>query len=126
MKLNILSLFALFLITGVVFGISGCAVSVQPTEPGYRGYNYIKVITATYGKNCGTPYGNVTHHLAQNCDGREYCEYILDHRVIGDPAPGCPKDFFAEWQCGPRRETGTIGINPEASGSRIVLRCPVR
>lgn len=126
MKLKAISYFALFLIGGGVLGISGCSVSVQPIEPGYRGYSYIKVIAATYGKNCGNLYGNVTHHLAQSCDGREFCEYVLDHRVIGDPAPGCPKDFFAEWQCGRHPEIGTIGINPEASGARIVLRCPVR
>lgn len=126
MKLNAPSVLALSLITTCVFGISGCAVTVQPMEPGYRGYGHIKVIAATYGRNCGTPYGNVTHHLAQVCDEREFCEYVLDHRIIGDPAPGCPKDFFAEWQCGRHPETETIGINPEASGAKIVLRCPVR
>lgn len=126
MKVNGLSILVLFLITAGLLGTSGCAVTVQPTEPGYRGYSHIKVLSATYGRNCGAPYGNITPHLAQNCDGREWCEYVLDHRVVGDPAPGCSKDFFVEWQCGHRPETGTVGINPEASGSRIVMKCPVR
>jgi len=128
MKLNALSVFTLFLVIAGVLGIGGCAVTVQPTsDPGYRGYGHIKVMAATYGRNCGAPYGNVTHHLAEICDGRTTCEYVIDYRVIGDPARGCPKDYFVEWQCGRDPERGSISVNPEAGGgTRIVLRCPVR
>jgi len=88
---------------------------------------HIKVIAATYGKNCGVPYGNVTNHLAETCDGRATCEYFIDYRVIGDPAPGCAKDYFVEWECGGDPHRGVISIPPEAGvGTRIVLRCPVR
>jgi hypothetical protein len=128
MKLNTLSVFALFLIIAGVLGICGCAVTVQPTsEPVYRGFGHIKVIAATYGRNCGVPYGNATHHLAEICDGRAICEYVIDYRVIGDPAGGCAKDYFAEWQCGRDPERGTMSVSAEAgAGTRIVLRCPVR
>ncbi len=92
-----------------------------------RGGSPIKVIAATYGRNCGAPYGNATHHLAEICNGRATCEYVIDVNVIGDPAAGCAKDYFAEWQCGRDPERRSISARPEAGGgTRIVLRCPVR
>jgi hypothetical protein len=92
-----------------------------------RGGDHIKVIAGTYGRNCRAPYGNVTNHLAEICDGKATCEYIIDVTVIGDPAAGCAKDYFAEWQCGHDPERRTISARPEAGGgTRIVLRCPVR
>ena len=95
--------------------------------PDDRRGGHIKVIAATYGTNCGAPYGNVTNHLAEICDGKATCEYVIDFRVIGDPAGGCAKDYFAEWECGRDPERGTISVGPEAgTGTRIVLRCPVR
>ena len=87
---------------------------------------YIRIIAATYGRNCGAPYGNATDHLVEICEGRPTCEYIIDFSAIGDPARGCAKDYFAEWECGGSRERGTIGARAEASGQGIVLRCPVR
>jgi|GEM_PF-1878890 len=92
-----------------------------------RGGGPIKIIAATYGRNCGAPYGNVTKHLAEVCEGKATCEYIIDVRVLGDPAGGCAKDYFAEWQCGRDPERGTMSVSAEAGvGTRIVLRCPVR
>ena len=92
-----------------------------------RGGSNIKVIAATYGGNCGAPYGNATHHLAESCDGKTACEYVIDFKVLGDPAPGCAKDYFAEWQCGRDPEKRTIGARHEAGGgTRILLRCPVK
>jgi hypothetical protein len=89
--------------------------------------NHIKVISATYGKNCGAPYGNVTNYLAEACDGKARCEYVIDYRVIGDPAAGCAKDYFAEYQCGRDHRRQTVKALPEAGvGKRIGLKCPVR
>ena len=91
------------------------------------GVGNIKVIAATYGGNCGAQYGNVTNHLAETCDGKTTCEYIIDYRVIGDPAAGCQKDYYAEWQCGHDSRKGILSANPEAGrGTKIVLGCPVR
>jgi hypothetical protein len=87
---------------------------------------YIRIIAATYGRNCGAPYGNATNHLAEICDGRATCEYVIDFVVIGDPARGSAKDYFAEWECGRYPGRGTVGAGAEASGQGIVLRCPVR
>jgi len=90
-----------------------------------RGEGYIKVIAATYGRNCGAHNGNVTRHLAENCDGRAMCEYVVDFKVLGDPAPGCSKDYVAEWQCGRDPERRTLSARPEAGGgTRLLLRGP--
>ncbi len=95
--------------------------------PEERRGGHIRVMAATYGKNCGVRYGNVTNHLAEVCNGRAVCEYIIDFRVIGDPAPGCAKDYVAEWECGHDPERGVINVPADAGfGTKIVLRCPVR
>ncbi|MBM4271185.1 MAG: hypothetical protein FJ139_03365 [Deltaproteobacteria bacterium] len=92
-----------------------------------RGPGHIKVISATYGGNCGAPRGNVTRHLAESFDGKTACEYVIDFRTLGDPAPGCAKDYFAEWQCGRVPERRSIGARHEAGGgTRVLLRCPVK
>lgn len=91
-----------------------------------RGYGRIKVIAASYGRNCGAPYGNVTTHLAAACDGKALCEYIIDVKALGDPAGGCSKDFYVEWQCGGNPEKNSLNVNPEATGTKIILRCPPR
>lgn len=92
-----------------------------------RGGDHIRVIGATYGGNCGSPNGNATQHLAEICNGRETCEYVIDYRVLGDPVPGCAKDYYAEWQCGHDPDEYRVGVRPEAGGgTRIMLRCPGR
>jgi hypothetical protein len=92
-----------------------------------RASSSIRVVAATYGKNCGAQYGNVTRDLAAVCDGKSTCEYTIDTRTMGDPAFGCPKDYFAEWQCENNPQKGNLSVLPEAgNGTAIVLRCPVR
>ena len=87
----------------------------------------IKVIAATYGYNCGAPYKNVTDHLAKTCDGVAVCMYVIDYRVIGDPAPNCKKDYTVEWQCGPDPEKHVLIVPPGAGfGDVLELRCPVK
>ena len=84
----------------------------------------IRIIAATYGGNCGAPLGNVTAHPAEACDGRATCEYVIDFRVLGDPAPGCLKDYRAEWECGRERDRRDTSVGP--GGTKVVLRCPAR
>ncbi len=92
-----------------------------------RSSSSIRVVAATYGKNCGAQYGNVTAQLASACDGRSVCEYTILTSVIGDPVYGCQKDYVAEWQCGSTPARGGVTAGPEAgSGSRVLLRCPIR
>lgn len=59
----------------------------------------IRVVSASYGAECGRATGNQTTHLAAECDGKQTCRYIVNNR-FGDPFFGCPKDFSAEWRCG--------------------------
>lgn len=60
----------------------------------------IKVVAATYGKNCNGKAGNATVLLAKTCDGRGSCDFLIDTSAMEDPAPNCSKDFSAEWKCG--------------------------
>jgi hypothetical protein len=83
----------------------------------------IKVVSGTYGQNCGAQRGNATLDLATWCDGKDTCEYRIDRRKTLDPAAGCPKDFLAEWRCG-KTEFHTAMLSPEAGvGSTLVLSC---
>ncbi|MGA7816974.1 hypothetical protein [Caballeronia sp.] len=102
---------------GMIFGIAAwvASSSAQATA--------IKAVSGTYGQNCGAQRGNATPDLETQCDGRDTCEYRVDRRTIRDPAPGCPKDFVAEWRCG-ETEFHTAMLSPEAgAGSTLVLTC---
>jgi len=108
------------------------AAGKRVEEPGntvlaqFGGRFRILVVSATYGGNCGARPGNVTEALADACTGRRVCEYTIRHQILGDPVPGCPKDFVVRWQCGdgrPRR----AGVPPEAGfGSVVFLSCRER
>ena len=88
--------------------------------------NTIRVRSGTYGGNCGAPRGNVTEHLAQQCDGQQRCTYVVDHTVIGDPVFGCPKDYVAEYTCADG-QIRTARAEPEAGYQGLVtLECPSR
>ncbi|WP_437723923.1 hypothetical protein [Sorangium sp. So ce861] len=82
----------------------------------------IRVIEATYGANCGTSPGNQTYNLARACNGLTYCQYAVDHRVIGDPAYGCAKEYYARWRCG-RGDVRSTAVPAEASGRTVTLQC---
>lgn len=60
----------------------------------------IKVVSGTYGRNCNAKAGNATAPLSRACDGHGSCDFTIDTTVLEDPAPGCNKDFAAEWKCG--------------------------
>lgn len=85
--------------------------------------NVIHVTAATYGAICRQPAGNVTKPLAAACDGKSTCDYVVQYQVIGDPAPGCAKDFSVQWTCsaGPG---GSATVPPEAGlGGKVSLQC---
>ena len=84
----------------------------------------IKVVAGTYGGNCRQPRGNKTEHLAKACNGRSQCVYTVDHKVIGDPAYGCVKNYVAEWQCGSSPAVLRAEAPGEAGyGSKVTLSC---
>ena len=85
--------------------------------------NTLHVTAATYGATCHQPSGNVTKFLADACNGRTTCDYVVQYQTIGDPAPGCAKDFSVQWTCsaGPG---GNITVPAEAGrGSKVALQC---
>jgi hypothetical protein len=89
------------------------------------GSGRIAVVAGTYGKNCGTVYGNKTEYLARACNDKRHCDYVIDYKIIGDPAVGCSKDYIAEWHCGNDQTSRTALASPEAGfGKKITLTCP--
>ncbi len=86
----------------------------------------IQIISATYGGNCGVKQGNVTSHIASQCNGKKQCDYTVDHKVIGDPAYGCAKTYTVEYRCNNNPNRLHQSLSPEAGwGNKAVkLRCP--
>ncbi|WP_217520162.1 hypothetical protein [Roseicyclus elongatus] len=82
----------------------------------------INVLSASYGVNCGAPQGNVTGHIAAQCNGQTSCDYRVDHTVIGDPAVGCRKTYQVSYECGDG-VTRTAEAPAEASGRSVALQC---
>ena len=100
----------------------GGGVSIAQRDR-YRGPSEIFVTTATYGGNCGAPRGNASHGVINACGGRHYCVYKVDWRLIGDPRPGCGKDFHVGYTCREGEGERGVSLNPEASGHSVVLDC---
>jgi hypothetical protein len=83
----------------------------------------ISVTGATYGASCKQPVGNVTKFLSDACNGKTTCDYVIKYQTIGDPAPGCSKDFSVQWTCS-HGVGGTASVPAEAGlGSKITLQC---
>lgn len=85
----------------------------------------ISVVAGTYGGNCGTSHGNVTGALGSACNTLGHCDYIVDYTILGDPAPGCAKDYVAEWTCNGQSLVQRATASPEAGFRKTVtLVCP--
>lgn len=85
----------------------------------------IRVLSGTYGLNCGAVYGNQTTVLSNYCNEQFTCNYLIDYLIIGDPAPNCSKDYSAKWQCGDKPEIFSSYVEPEAGFKKtITLTCP--
>ena len=85
--------------------------------------NVIHVISATYGATCHQPAGNVTKFLADACNGKGVCQHTVQYQAIGDPSPGCAKDFSVQWTCSVGTG-GNVSVPAEAGlGSKVTLQC---
>jgi len=112
-------------------GSGSIQIGPQPNQPRYQDQNpsygagvSIRVLGAVYGNNCaGNVSTNVTGDLARQCQGRDYCVYRVDSRQIGDPRPGCPKDYQARYMCRDGGNERRAAASAEASGQSIVLDC---
>jgi tetratricopeptide (TPR) repeat protein len=84
----------------------------------------ISVTSATYGGNCRARSGNATVAVAQSCNGKASCEYVVDVGQLSDPAPGCSKNFQVQYSCAPDTAVTRKELPGEAGlGSRIQLDC---
>jgi len=80
----------------------------------------ISIISAIYGSNCDG--SDQTMRLGDACNGRPSCEYLVDHRSIGDPCYGVAKIYAVSYRCG----DGTLHseeVPGEASGQTLKLKC---
>jgi hypothetical protein len=84
----------------------------------------IRIVMATYGRNCGASLGNVTDQIVTSCSGRFECSYVIDYTVLGDPAPGCAKEYELTYSCGASDIVKAVRIPGEAGFKRRVdLSC---
>ena len=85
----------------------------------------IQVFSGSYGANCGAAWANATWNLAPACNGQTTCSYSVNYGVLGDPVPGCAKDFWAQWACGRDPMSHWAYASAEAGlGSVVTLQCP--
>jgi hypothetical protein len=98
--------------------------SAGAAEPAIKDGPAIKVVAATYGRNCAAKAGNATAQLARECDGRLACDFRIDIGALEDPAPKCDKDYVAEWKCGTGSTVYTVTMPPGAAQSEpLRLAC---
>jgi hypothetical protein len=96
----------------------------------------IRITEATYGLNCRdfkVPAGQVNRVAAGNatkialevCGTKtESCSFLVDINRLGDPAPGCRKDFSLQWRCGDMEKVQEFYIPDEANGNSATATCP--
>jgi hypothetical protein len=96
----------------------------------------IRVSEATYGANCRdfkpsegrenkVAKGNATQAVKENCAGaKSACTFTVDTGLLGDPAPGCQKDFIVRWRCGDIERVHQLYILEEAHTKNAPLTCP--
>jgi hypothetical protein len=82
----------------------------------------IRVISATYGLNCGAAAGNETSVLRSACSGQA-CSYTINYRVIGDPVPGCAKDFRVACHCADGSARSAYAAPEAGFGSVVSMSC---
>jgi len=79
----------------------------------------IRVLEASYGKNCNSGlYNNQLANLEDACNGRETCDYSVNHGVIGDPAVGCGKTYVYQYECDADLQSGSV-----MEGSAFSMDC---
>jgi hypothetical protein len=90
----------------------------------YTRADQIRILDATYGLGCNISNGNATKALAEVCGGSsKTCQYVVDSAKLGDPAPGCAKDFVVKWQCQADKEIHEFQIPGEADGKVVDIHC---
>jgi peptidoglycan/LPS O-acetylase OafA/YrhL len=84
----------------------------------------IRLVSATYGGNCGAKRGNATRAVVAECNGRDRCDYIVDVAKLGDPVSNCAKDFAVDYACMPENVPRHAAVPGEAGfSSHAQLTC---
>ncbi|MFM2054973.1 MAG: hypothetical protein RL456_3010 [Pseudomonadota bacterium] len=99
--------------------LAGAALAALPALAAAE----ITVLTAWYGQSCGTSHGNVTAHVQSRCNGRRTCSYPVHVDALGDPAPGCSKNFVVLYACKGQAPVRLSQIPAEAHGRTVELNC---
>lgn len=86
----------------------------------------INVLTAWYGQSCNTQHGNVSAHVKSRCDGKMSCGYTVSADLLGDPAPGCSKNFVVLYACQGQTELRLAQLAAEAHGRALTFGCEAR
>jgi peptidoglycan/LPS O-acetylase OafA/YrhL len=116
--------YSIFASPGIIALLMFLAIASAATDLPVSFASGIRVTSATYGGNCQARMGNVTRPLGKACDGKDSCSYIVDARVLGDPAPGCAKSFSVHYQCAPDVKQLTQDLPGEAGfKSQLLLSC---
>jgi hypothetical protein len=90
----------------------------------------ITVLSATYGFRCGAVRDNALASVAAKCNNVHgvACVYNISEVTLGDPAPGCDKDFDVDFACGPKNtltsNRQSVHTTQEANGKQTSLSCP--
>jgi hypothetical protein len=96
----------------------------------------IEVTEGDYGRSCRDfaakrPFkntyraGNATFPVIRACNGKSHCQFTVEAAMLGDPAPGCDKDFSVEYRCGLSDASAKfVNVGGEADGATVVLDCP--
>src|SRR6185437_12395368 len=85
----------------------------------------IRIVSGSYGLNCGAPHGNQTRDFARQCDGLMTCGYRPRAPLTRGPSAQCRSGFIAEWRCG-SADFHTAALSPEAGGGdTLVLSCVI-
>lgn len=106
----------------LVFSVIGIFGAILATSAA-NAQGGISVRAATYGANCGAPYSNATRDVQWTCNDQSSCRYYINVDRLGDPAPGCVKDFRLEYSCGFGGNTKSEIVYGEANGKVVSLSC---
>ncbi len=97
--------------------------------------NRIHVTEATYGNSCKdfvppgghanlVKPGNATAAVSGDCENKKAsCTFTVDAAQLGDPAPGCGKDFTVSWRCGADQAAHQAYLSAEANNRSAFVSC---
>jgi len=94
-------------------------------EPTPEKQTTMSITSVHYGENCGTEINSGTslEDIKSKCNGKNNCDYLINHNIIGDPSRGCAKDYKVNFKCGDEQQDRYAFEKKEASGKNINLTC---